>query len=327
VTRQDGNTVEMTGPVVLEVPDAALVLNAGGKITGHDDPVAKSGRLEASGDVVLDYGANKLRSDALLLAWQLVAGIPVVLVSTTGVTTLDAVASDGRKGTTIARGGLGGTATKKKLTITEARDVEITSAEEGGLSAKAKLVRDFDPDARTFAAQGDVTFSSTQGTGSAERVVAESREDLHLFGSAGKRAQLDFNRGPVGRTPAVVGHVEANEILATPVRVTASGHVTGVLTSENARLDFDSELLDLEASPENPLDPAAPRTFRAHVEKAVTANIVRGTERAHVRSDDLVVEGSFTAGERPTVVLDKVHAKDAVHVDYAGRGELVGDGD
>jgi hypothetical protein len=147
VTRVDGDTVEMAGPLVLEVPEAAIVLHATDKLVGHDDPTKKSGRMDASGDVVLDYGANKLRSSEVSHAWQLVAGAPVALVSTTGVTTLDAVTTDGRKATMVARGGLGGTVTKKKATITEARDVEITSAERGGLSAKAKVVRDFDTEA------------------------------------------------------------------------------------------------------------------------------------------------------------------------------------
>jgi len=331
VTREEGDTVTMSGPVVLTVPNVKpgidLVLHATEKIVGHDDPKTKSGRLDATGAVVLDFGVNKLTSDTLAMSWQLVTGAPVVLMSTTGVTTLDVTALDGRKATTVARGGLGGTATKEKLTITEARDVSITSAEEGGLNANANIVRDFDPEARTFMAEGDVKFSSLEGTGSADRIAAISRDDMRMFGSDDKRARFDFARGAVGKTAAFEARVEAVEIAASPTRVTATRRVTGSIESADGSMNFSSESFDVTAEAENKLNPAAPRSFNAHVQHDVTAKILRGEDDATVTCQDLVVEGTFTTGERPTVVTNKVHARTDVHVDYVGRGELVGDGD
>ncbi|MBL8858471.1 MAG: hypothetical protein JNL28_08210 [Planctomycetes bacterium] len=327
VTRVDGDTVDLTGPATLSVAEAGLTLRAADRIVGRDERATKSGRVNASGDVVVDYGPNEIKCDALELSWMLVAGAPTALVSTTGVTTVNGTAPDGRKVATIARGGLGAVVTKEKITITEARDVEITSAEEGGLHAKARLVRDFDWDKRTFQAEGAVTFESAQGNGSAERIEAVSRDEVRMFGTRSKRARYDFARPATDEEGELIAHVEAGEISAQPDRVVARENVTAKVATKDTQVDLESGELDLALEPEDPTNRAAPREFHARAHTNVKSKIVRGEDRAQVACGVLTIDGRVTTQGRGSVSSTNIRASEAVHVDYTGAGSVIGDGD
>lgn len=331
VTRDAGDHVDLAGPAKFTLADLGLVLNARDRIVGYDDSATKTGTMTATGAVVLDYGANKLTCDVLDLDWALVKDQPTVHARAQGVTTLNGTSSDGRKGTTVARGGLEAIATKEKLVVTEAREVEITSLEPDGAHAKAQVVRAFDWDTRKFEAEGDVTFDSVRGNGAALRVVAEGPNEMRMYGSENSPAHYEFARATSEPTRALQSGVWATEIKAFPDHVEARGNVKSFVETLENRLDLDSGALELTVQPEDSVPAGTPRKFDAHASEGVTAKIARANDKAFVTSDDLVVNGRVlvdpNATSKVSVTSTNVRATKNVHLDYAGAGTIVGDGD
>ena len=331
VTRGNGDRIDFTGPARLEVPGQSFVMTASERILGRDDETTQSGEMTAVGAVALDYGANHMTSDGLNLAWSTREGKPRVVASTTGVTTLQAKDPNGRTAATVARGGMTASIANDKLVVEEAFDVDMTSPEEGGLHARAAVVRNLDPESRRFEAEGGVTFDSSRGSGTADRVVAKSRDEVRLYGTITKPADYDFAKDVGDPSRGIRANVKAREIVALADHVLAEGDVKGFVETPDGRLDVQGGLLDLTIAPEDRANPAAPRAFRAHASHAVKAAVRRATDRADVSGDDLVFEGTLTKperdGVRQAVTTSRVDANGNVHVDYAGDGHLIGDGD
>ncbi len=343
MTREDGDHVDFKGPAKLEMPDVGITLSAQSRIFGHDDASKKSGSLTAEGTSVLVYEKNDIHCDSLDLNWNTdAADLTKLDITTHGVTTLNGITEAGEAVTLIAVGGLDATSIEKKLTITQARDVEIVSTDHGVTGGHADLLDKFEWNARSLSASGNVSFHNADGEGSGQRISVVSRDEVHLYGSPSSPARFRF-LAPKAKPGAEAG-ISGNEIVVTPGAASADGAAQARVQNADNRLDLECKHLDIRSSPPDPATPDAPRDFHVHATGEVKSHWKRsvpvvennplapGVEStADVDCEDLVVDGTAqpnpVQGENPTVATTNVVARTAVHVEYHGTSEMTGDGD
>ncbi len=334
VKLEEGVDIDLLGPARVEVPGTTLDFTAQEKITGKVATDRKSGELHARGDVVIDYEGRKLSGPLVDLTWTLDAtSVLTVEATSTGATSLRGITPGGRPVTLDATGGVQSRWTGDKLLVPAAQGVTLTIGTAGTpehVLAKAQRVTDLDWEARTFQAEGDVTFESVDGDGDAARAVVRGERDVELYGSEAKRASYRLRR--TGQIPEKDMHIEtfAREIRATERRMTARGDVHLDAEVDVARLDLDAQFIETEVAPEVRGSLAA-RPFFILARDAVRGRLARGDESAQLEAAWVRVDGRLEPhpGEEPPLeaYLASVEARGDVHVTYAGDGELDGRAD
>ncbi|MCY2959794.1 MAG: hypothetical protein NTY35_06475 [Planctomycetota bacterium] len=328
----DGIVLELTGPATVKVPLAELTVEATQRIEGKVRKDQRGGELHAIGDVRVDYQGKTLRSPSLDLFWKLQADSALTVdAASSGSTSLRGVTEDGRPVALDATGGLEARWLGTKLLVPAAQGVSFAVGAEGApdrVQATAQRVTALDWEARTFTAEGDVTFRGVDGDGDAARVVVRGERDVELFGDDSKRASYRLRRSSPDPDQDLRAETRAREIRATERRVVAKGdvHVDAEVTT--ARLDLDAQEVEVEVAPERKgsLDP---RPFHVEARRDVRAHIVRGDEVADLDAQWTRIDGRLEPrpGAEPPleVFLKNVEARGEVHAVYAGpdgRGAL-----
>ena len=332
VTMKDGIQLALTGPARVKVPEADLTVDAAQRIDGKIRPDRRGGELHASGDVVVDYAKRTLKSPSLDIFWRLEGenALSVDAVSS-GSTSLRGTAEDGRPVALDAEGGLEARWLGEKLIVPAAQGVVFTVGEAGTpdrLQAAAQLVTGLDWEARTFTAEGAVTFSGVDGEGEAARVVVRGERDVELFGDESKRARYSLRRSSANPEHDLRAETLGREIRATERRVVAKGDVHFEGAVQTGRLDLDAQEVEIEAAPERP-GSREPRPFHVEARRDVHAHMTRGDEVADLHAQWVRVDGRIEPrpGEEPPleVFLSNIEARGEVHTVYAGpdgRGAL-----
>jgi hypothetical protein len=189
-------------------------------------------------------------------------------------------------------------------------------------------VRDFDHQAQSFSAEGDVRFDDAKGRGSAERVVA-SGPDLHdFFGSARTPAHWEVVDPASGQLLATA---QAVEIHVRPAQVDAVGSVTAQIEGKDTHYRLECGTLHLERLPEPGLAPAQWRSFRAEAAGGVHARSESQLRNLALESETLSLSGQFAdvpgSGPPPRISAGLLEAHGAVSLDWVQVGELHGEGE
>ncbi len=342
----DGTDLELTGPATVKVPAAGLEVSATQRIDGRvrataerdpGDPRVgpdarkelRGGELHAQGDVVVVYEGRTLRSPSLDLFWSLQPGneLSVDAVSS-GATSMRGTTPEGRAVALDASGGLEARWNGAKLTIPAAQGVHFSVGDEGAadrVDASAQRVLALDWDARTFTAEGDVTFEDVDGDGDAARVVVRGERDIELFGDETRRASYRLRRSSTNPKEDLRTETTALHIHATERRVSAKGDVHVVAEVPEARLELDAQDVDVQVAPERPGSTES-RPFHVEARRDVHARMIRGDETADVDAQWVRLDGRIEPrpGEEPPleVFLSNLEARGDVHAVYAATPEL-----
>src|SRR5262249_30678458 len=141
-----------------------------------------------------------------------------------GLTTVHRKAEDGSAVTVTARDGLTVRSSRAGLVVAVARGVAIAATGPKAFEAHADLVQDFDWDARSFRADGDVSLEGEDGRGSADRAVARGEDDLELTGISGRPARY-ARKGGQGNERFEEASIQGLSIRAKKDSLDASGEV------------------------------------------------------------------------------------------------------
>lgn len=321
----DGIVLQLAGPARVQVPLATLTVDATQRIDGKIRADRRGGELHASGDVVVDYEGRTLKSPSLDLFWRFQPdGSLAVDAVSSGSTSLRGVAEDGRPVALDATGGLEARWIGSKLLVPAAQGVTFAVGAEGApdrMQASADRVTGLDWVARTFTAEGNVSFASVDGDGDAARVVVRGERDVELFGDASKRARYSLRRSSTDPEQDLRAVTLGREIHATERRVVAKGDVHLEAAVQTASLDLDAQEVEVEAAPERKGSPD-PRPFHVEARRDVRAHVVRGEEVADLDAQWVRIDGRVEprAGQKPplAVFLSNVEARGLVHAVYAG---------
>lgn len=332
VRMDDGVDLALTGPASVVVPLAGLRVDATRRIDGKVRQDQRGGELHAQGDVVVDYEGRILRGPTLDLFWRLLPDGSLALdAASSGVTSIRGVTPEGRPVALDAAGGLEARWAGSKLLVPAAQGVTFTVGAEGTpdrVEAHAQRVTGLDWEARTFDAEGDVTFSGVDGDGDAVRVSVRGERDVELFGDATQRASYRLRRSSTDPEKDLRAETLGREIHATERRVVAKGDVHVEAEVQSSRLGLDAQEVEIEAAPERPGSPD-PRPFHVEAHRDVRAHLVRGEEIADLEAQWARVDGRIEPrpGAEPPieVFLTNVEARGQVHAVYAaaeGQGAL-----
>ncbi len=345
VTVGDGIDLALSGPATVRVPATGpqvLTITASERIDGKVRAGNRAatavrdehhgGELHARGDVIVDYEGRTLRSPSLDLFWKLLTdGSLSVDAASSGATALRGKTLDGRAVALDASGGLEAQWSGSKLTIPAAQGVHFSVGDDGApdrIDASAQRVIGLDWDARTFTAEGDVTFADLDGEGDATRVVVVGERDIELFGDESRLASYRLRRSSVRPDQDLSTETKAREIHATERRVLAKGDVHVVAEVPNARVDLEAQDVDVQVAPEVK-GSIASRPFHIEARRDVRARVVRGEETANLDADWVRVDGRIEPhpGQEPPFepLLSNVEARGDVHAVYSaavGRGAL-----
>ncbi|MEW6074149.1 MAG: hypothetical protein AB1726_16335 [Planctomycetota bacterium] len=208
---------DMAGPARLAGP--GVVLLAGGSVHGSVARDENSADFLARGGVRLDAGGETPAADddQSLETTELTVrvsrdekGGTMHHVAARGGAALEGRTADGQPFSltstdeiaarfALAPAGDDERAGRRTWYVERASGVVLTVEGPRGFTARADEVTDFDPDAASLSAQGNVGVESAAGAGAGERLVLAGRDDLSLEGT--ERAPAWF-AGPGGRATA-----------------------------------------------------------------------------------------------------------------------------
>jgi len=343
----DRTTVDLAGPGDLKIPETDLAIHAERSLKGVAQADQKTGTITADGAVKVTWGADDLESDKVTLSTsQDESGETIVDAATTGATTIHRTLADGARVTLVARDGLDTHSVGKKLVVTLARGVDLSSEGPDSFRARAATVKDFDWEARAFVAEGDVAFESGRGNGSADRIVARGTDDIELTGSPERLAR--FSRlGGADDDRYVEAKLEGLRIHAREDSLDATGEVErdppipvkADFSASDAAYHLEGGEVHVEFDPPPPgaiAAQGASRPFRARASSAVHAWVQTLRGESTLSCEELTVSGSTKprekAGEpgaedRPGIVASDVRADGTVVVDWNAQGGIAGVGD
>ena len=325
-----GTSVKFAGPARLEIPEQEFTLDAKTLLTGNLDSSQQTGSFLAEGDARAAWHGSEVRAPRLDVRYALGTGRgDVVGAVTTGHTTATLVIPNGEPIEVVAENGLEARSIAGALTIPLARGVDLVRKGKEAFHASAQAVRDFNPAAQTFSAEGDVRFDGRGGRGHAERIVALGPDAHDFFGTARAPAHWEVLE-PVSER--VFATAEAVEIHVLPAKIDASGSVTSQVEAREAHYRLDCETLHLERLPEPGKPPEEWRAFHAEASGTVRARSESQLRNLALECDTLTLEGQFAsapgaAGPAPELKQGALEAHGNVSVDWVEAGELHGEGD
>jgi hypothetical protein len=321
-------TLDLKGPGELRVPAFDFALQAQRSLQAELDQDRQRGELVADGAVTARYQGSDLASEKLTLNYS--AGVPgqeLVDAVTEGPTTLrGAVPGDARLIVLEAQQGLSVQSKGDGLTVPIARAARITVADPDGVEARAALVRDFDWRARTFVAEGDVSYAGPNGQGRASRVVSHGPDDLELFGESGALARYEFRE--VGET-TIEALTEAIEIHARKDVLDATGEARATVAAQDRKYELQGAKLHLDLAPAVPGEELRP--FHAEAEDGVRTTILFVAGNGHLSCDKLFVDGVLKRTRDPAeklpVTKSDLRAVGNVRLEYHTLGDAIGECD
>ncbi len=321
-------TLDLRGPGELRVPAFDFVLQAQRSLKAALDQDRQRGELVADGAVTAHYEGSDLASDKLTLNYlAAVAGEEIVDAVTEGPTTLrGAVPGDPRLIVLEAQQGMSVQSKGDEVTVSIARAARITVADPDGFDARAALVRDFDWRARTFVAEGDVSYTGQNGQGRAARVVSHGPDDLELFGMSGAPARYEFRENGATQIEALT---EAIEIHARKDVLDATGEARATVAAADRKYELQGTKLHLDLAPALPGEES--RTFHAEAEEGVRTTIQFAEGDGRLSCDKLFVDGVLKRtrdpAEKTPVTKSDLRAAGHVRLEYHTLGELAGECD
>jgi hypothetical protein len=326
---RSGTQVKLYGPARLEIPEQSFVLDAQTLLTGNIDAGHRTGSFLADGEARAAWRTSEVRAPRLDLRYALgTERGDAVGAITTGHTTATLSMPSGEPIEVVAQNGLEARSIAGRLTIPLARAVDLERKGGGAFHASAQTVRDFDPLAQSFSAEGDVRFDGDEGRGQAERVVATGPDAHDFFGSARAPAHWEVVDRQSGQLLATA---QAVEIHVRPASVEASGSVMSQLEARDAHYRLDCETLHLERLPEPGLEPGEWRSFRVAAQGAVRARSESQLRNLALDCETLALSGQFASapgsGPPPRLVEGALEAHGGVSIDWVQAGELHGEGD
>lgn len=325
LTFERDTRLELAGPGELRIPELAFSLKANGALRGLVASDRRSAELFANDAVELSYEASVLMTESLAMRFSTdAAGVQSVDATTEGLTLLHGAVPGERPILLEAREGLSVRAVGEHVVVPLASAVHIAQSDAGGFDARAQSVRDFDWKARTFVAQGAVTYDTPHARGEAETATAYGDKDLELAGTSEKPARYRMVRDDPAASAEV--EIQAQRIRARENRLEASGRVRTVVAASDRLYELDGEALEIDLH--EPVVAGGARTFRAHATGAVAARLRSPEGTGDVSCADLVVEGELArAGGASTseqLARSSVRAEGDVRIDLSGEGGLQG---
>jgi hypothetical protein len=338
----DVTKVELAGPGTLKVPEADLEVRAERSLSGEAGADHKTGTLTADGAVTIDWAGDDLKSESVTLSTSVdEQGQTIVDATSVGPTTIHRKLPDGAHVTLAASDGLSARSVGRKVFVPAARGVDLAVEGARAFRARAATVTDLDWEARAFVAEGDVSFESDRGSGSADRVVASSTEDVELTGSEGKPAHFARTVG-TGEQRTEEARIEGLTIHARTDALDAAGDVRADFTAADASYHLEGGTVRVEFDPASTPGPGEPRPFRASASTKLDAPLpgvrawiqtLRGESTLSCR--ELHVAGttkprrSEAPGVPPVsgVTTSDVRAEGDVVVDWSAQGGIQGTGD
>lgn len=326
LTFERDTRLDLAGPGELRIPELALSLKANGALRGFVAGDRRSAELFANDAVELSYEESDMTTESLAMRFSTdAAGAQSVDATTEGLTRLHGAVPGERPIVLEAREGLSVRAVGDHVVVPLASTVHIARSEPDGFDARAQSVRDFDWRARTFVAQGAVTYDTPRSRGEAETVTARGEKDLELEGTSEKPARYRVVRNDSPESSAEV-EIQAQRIRARENRLEASGRVRTIVAATDRSYELDGETLEIDLR--EPAVPGGARTFRAHATGAVAARLRSLQGTGDVSCADLVVEGelarSDAAPEEVELARSSVRAEGDVRIDLSGEGGLQG---
>ncbi|MBK7642675.1 MAG: hypothetical protein IPJ19_06425 [Planctomycetes bacterium] len=326
---RNGTNVKLEGPARLEIESQSFVLEARKLLSGNVDAGKKTGTFEADEQAVATWHESEIHAPRLDLRYALgTERGDVVGAISTGRTTGKLAMRAGEPIELVAQDGLEARSTDRKLTIPLARGVDLTRKGTDGFHASAKSVRDFDHDAQTFSAEGDVGFENARGKGHAERVIARGPEQHDLFGSARSPARWEAIEAPSGRLLATA---QAVEIHVEESSLDATGAVTAQFEATDAHYRLECQTLHAERVPEEGVLPARWRGVRVHSQGAVRLRSESQERNLSLDCADLALAAVFAGAPDsippPELEQGTLEANGSVQIGWVQAGELQGEGE
>ncbi len=321
-------TLDLGGPADLRVPAYEFTLDAQRSLHAALERDRQRGELVADGAVNAHYRGSQIASDKLTMTYSAaVQGEEIVEAMTEGLTTLRGVVPGETRPLLLeAQQGLSVRSQGERLTVPIARVARITIEDPDGLVASAALVRDFDWRARTFVAEGDVSYAGANGEGRAQRVIAHGRDDLELFGVSGTPARYAFREA--GET-TFEATTEAIEIRARKESLDASGEARATVVAADRTYELQGAKLHLDLPPVPPGQTLRP--FHAEAEQGVRTSIRIGIGDGRLTCDKLFVDGelqrSGASADGVPVTKSDLRAVGNVRLEYHALGDVTGECD
>jgi hypothetical protein len=325
VTVEEGvGRFALHGPARIEAPERDLVIDARGVVRGWAAKDRSEAVFEVRDRAVVTQGESRLATEHLDAVFH--AGTEEHLeVLCRGPS--EGTARDGQ-GTLIsvsARELLELEVVGKAWTIPLARGVVAHALGGEPFRIAAGELREFDWAARTFEADGGVTYAGVLGEGSALRAVGEGGQEVRLYGVPEAPARVRF-LPPVekrARSGVEVATLEAIELEVTATKVEATGAVHGGLTAVGRTMSFRGDHARIDAT----LDEDGPTLFELTADDLEEIVLKRGDETTTVRADLLVASGRVVEEDATTSAeLGDVVAIGDVVVHYEGQYEFEAQG-
>lgn len=325
----------LQGPARVEIKELDFVLTAANQLEGNVDRVSRTGRILAKGDAFGAWRGSTIQTGTLDVRYALSDPRGEIIGAiATGPTQATLSLPEQEDILVDASDGLEIRSIAEYLTLPLARGVRVRrdSGAERFL-AEALVVRDLDPKAQTFEAEGDVRFENPAGRGKANRALARGPRHHSLYGTATNPAQweaLDEDSGAVQAT------AQAVEIHARDHSVEASGSVVTTVAEASAYHRVESEYLLIERVPDGSVPLRQSRNFHLRAERSIKARSESPANTLSLSCQLLDIQGRLTASpetdalqqgrplkEQPEVEYAQFHAEGNVSAEWLGpEGDL-----
>ena len=326
-----GTNFRFTGPGDLRVNEAEFQIHAEKQIDGRAAEDHRSGTLDAAGGVVARLKNDDLESETVHVESSTTdSGEALVVAQGSGLTILHRKGEDGSAVTVTARDGLSVRSSRAGIVVPLARGVAISATGPKALEAHANIVQDFDWDARSFRAEGDVSLEGEDGRGSSDRAVARGEDDIELTGITGRPARY-ARKGGQGNERFEEASIQGLSIHAKKDSLDASGEVLMDFATEKENYHVQGgEVHVAYGAPSSP-EAGAPRPFEAHASNAVRAQVATAAGESALSCERLLVSGMTKGvvrpGAAPQVGASQIRAESSVSVDWRAEGGVSGEGD
>jgi hypothetical protein len=233
----------LPGPAVIEAREASFRLDAEELVEGEFWGRGLA-RLQLRGEVRGEFEGSSFEGrDVAVRGSNLEDPRRRVLLDTAAPSRFTGRTEAGEPYEARTQGALSLELVRDRARILSAREVASAFGEARSWTLEAALLRDLDPEARSFEAEGAVTYRTPEGTGEAERAVGRSAEHLELFGSEERPATfvLDAERA---RT-LDLATLAARHLDVRPRRVVAEQAVELRLEDDRQQVEVDAGWFEL----------------------------------------------------------------------------------
>jgi hypothetical protein len=332
-----GTKVSMRGPGRISAPEIALEITAEKTLEGSATEDRTSGDFAAIGAATVKWKEDDLSADEVRIeARASETGETVVTTKGIGPTTVHRKREDGSTLTMKASGGLETVSQGGRTVVRRADGVTLESTGPEGFTASAASVRDFDWEAQTFTAEGDVSLNGARGSGFAERAISRGPNDLELVGAeaangAPAKPARYARRSGEGETRFDEASIQGRTIRATDTTLDAVGNVRLDVAGTAQTYHLQGGEVHATFQPPSGPEPGAPQPFEAHAQSAVRVQIDSSQGASSVACESLRLRGTTKGGLRGGAPLKveepDVRAEGSVVVDWQGKGGVTGTGD